>query len=90
MKAGIMSTQVEILAEFLRDFTELGPSYEDPTQFYIAAQEFLATKEGQALMAGDEILLEWYNFWSYSDDMPGKLPNGLQVRTALYLTGKKN
>lgn len=32
----------------------------------------------------EQLLLEWYQQWEASDDMPTKMADGLHVRTALY------
>ena len=34
-----------------------------------------------------QLLTEWFEWWSGNDDAPAKLPDALQVRTAIALTG---
>lgn len=33
-----------------------------------------------------DLLIEWMEWWAEDDRAPAKLPNGLQVRTAVELT----
>lgn len=49
----------------------------------------MADDPKRVALAGDDpydLLKDWYRWWRTCDDAPAKLPNALQVRTAMCLT----